>query len=176
MIRKATEKDIPQVVAIYDAIHDAEKAGVMCVGWMKGVYPTKSTAMEALQRDDLFVYDKEGTVYGSAIINRNQLDCYGQVNWVIEAENEEVMVLHTLTISPSSVNKGIGSEFVLFYEEYARNNHTKVLRIDTQEKNVAARRLYAQLGFQETDIIDCSFQGIHDIRLVLLEKSCLLDA
>lgn len=36
------------------------------------------------------------------------------------------MVLNTLTISPSSINEGIGREFVLFYEEYA-------LRIDTQE-------------------------------------------
>lgn len=175
MIRKATEKDISQIVAIYDAIHDAEENGTMCVGWMRKVYPTKDSAVEALQRNDLFVYDKDGTVYGSAIINKIQLDCYEQAKWTIKADDEDVMVLHTLTISPSSAHQGIGREFIAFYESYARDNDAKVLRIDTQEKNVVARHFYAKLGFRETDIINCSFHGMHNIRLVLLEKSCIPD-
>ncbi|MGN0282923.1 MAG: GNAT family N-acetyltransferase, partial [Prevotella sp.] len=161
MIRKATKRDLQQIVAIYDAIHDEEEAGTMCVGWMRNVYPTKSTAEEALGRDDLFVYEKDGAVLGSAIINRQQLDCYGKAKWTIKAEDKDVMVLHTLTISPSSARNGIGHEFVSFYEEYARNNHATVLRIDTQEQNTVARRFYAKLGFKETDIIKTPFQGLH---------------
>ena len=34
------------------------------------------------------------------------------------------------------------------------------LRMDTNEKNAAARRLYARLGYKEIGIVDCEFNGI----------------
>ena len=41
MIRPATEADLPQVSAIYDAILDKEAAtGVVYTNWRKGAYPT----------------------------------------------------------------------------------------------------------------------------------------
>lgn len=45
-----------------------------------------------------------------------------------------------------------------------------VLRIDTNAKNVAARRLYARLGFREAAIVPCTFNGISGVALVCLEK------
>lgn len=171
MIRKATINDISRIVEIYDAIHDAEETGTMSIGWMRGVYPTQNTALEAVQRGDMFVYEKDGIVLGSAIINRKQMDSYAQGHWTIKAEDNEIMVLHTLTVSPLSGKRGIGREFVAFYENYAKLNHAKVLRIDTQEKNMMARHFYAQLGFREVDIIECEFQGLHKVSLVLLEKA-----
>ena len=45
-----------------------------------------------------------------------------------------------------------------------------VLRIDTNERNIAARHLYASLGYREADIVPCDFNRIPKIHLVLLEK------
>ena len=47
------------------------------------------------------------------------------------------------------------------------------LSMDTNEKNAAARRLYARLGYKEIGIVDCEFSGIAGVHLVRLEKSLL---
>ena len=47
-------------------------------------------------------------------------------------------------------------------------------RMDINVKNQAARRLYAQLGYRETGIVECNFNGMPGIKRVCLEKT--LDA
>ena len=42
--------------------------------------------------------------------------------------------------------------------------------MDTNERNAAARSLYAGLGYQEVGIVSCDFNGIPGVRLVCLEK------
>lgn len=57
-----------------------------------------------------------------------------------------------------------------FYEEYARAHGCAYLRMDTNARNAAARRLYVRMGYHEADIVPCDFNGIPGIQLVLLEK------
>lgn len=63
-----------------------------------------------------------------------------------------------------------GALFVRFYARRARALGCTVLRIDTNAKNAAARRLYARLGFREAAIVPCTFNGITGVELVCLEK------
>ena len=44
MIRKATEADLDAVIKIYDELHDAEESGEISVGWIRTIYPTRTTA------------------------------------------------------------------------------------------------------------------------------------
>ena len=90
--------------------------------------------------------------------------------WAYAAEDGDVFVLHTLTVDPDLSGRGIGRAFVQFYEDTARALGCTVLRMDTNEKNAAARRLYARLGYREADIVPCAFNSIPNVRLVLLEK------
>ena len=53
VIRKATVKDLDAVETIYNKIHEAEEEKKQTTGWIRGVYPARQTAEEALQRDDL---------------------------------------------------------------------------------------------------------------------------
>ena len=47
MFRQATLSDLEQIAAIYDHIHTEEEAGRATVGWVRGVYPTRQTALDA---------------------------------------------------------------------------------------------------------------------------------
>lgn len=169
-IRKATAQDLPQIGALYADIHTAEEAGAAVIGWARDVYPTEMTAHQALNRDDLFVQEVEGQLVGAAIINRQQVDVYAGANWQIDAPDSKVMVLHTLVIQPSCFGQGYGTQFVHFYEQYAYANGCTCLRIDTNERNLAARTMYRKLGYRESDVVPCIFNGIAGVRLVLLEK------
>lgn len=167
---KATSEHIDAIAAIYGRIIDAQEQGRLTVGWQRGVYPTRQTALDALKREDLFVCIDGSKTVAAAIINKTQVPAYEDVSWVYAAGPDEVMVLHTLVVDPLCSGRGYGTAFVAYYESYAKNNGCPVLRMDTNEKNAAARRMYARLGYREAGIVPCVFNGIKGVGLVCLEK------
>lgn len=170
MFRKATAADLDGIEMIYDHIHDAEEEGIVTTGWLRGIYPTRDTAMAAIERDDLFVQLDGDKIVGTAIINQVQVDVYDGAPWEYDVPADRVTVLHTLVIDPLEEGKGYGKAFVGFYEQYARERNCLYLRMDTNERNTNARAFYQKLGFREIDIRPCLFNGIPGVNLVLLEK------
>lgn len=168
--RKATKNDIEIIATIYSDIHTLEEKGLLTTGWIRNVYPTSETAEKAIERGDMFVSEFDGEITGAAIINQIQVEDYKKAQWQYEINNEEIMVLHTLVISPKAFKKGFGKEFVKFYEEYALKNGCKYLRMDTNARNLKARTMYEKLGYAEIGIVDSVFNGIEGVKLVLLEK------
>lgn len=169
-IRKAEKTDLGKVERIYAHIHDAEEQGKAVIGWVRGVYPTPSTAEEALKKGELFVLENGGKISAAAIINRTQVPEYAKAEWKHDACENDVMVLHTLVVDPAEKGKGFGKLFVEFYERFARENGCFELRMDTNEKNAAARAMYKKLGYEQVGVVSCVFNGIPDVRLVCLEK------
>ncbi len=169
-IRKANVSDLDGIEKIYNDIHTAEESGEQTIGWIRDVYPVRATAEAALQRDDLFVLENGGELLGTAIINKIQVDVYKDGKWEYEAADDEVCVLHTLVISPFAKGRGCGRAFVKFYEDYALQHGCHELRIDTNERNSAARAMYKKLGYKEIGIVPTVFNGIPNVMLVMLEK------
>ncbi len=172
-IRKALETDINQIEIIYDHILAEEEAGNATIGWVRGIYPTRSTAEESHKRNDLFVMEDEGLIVATAIINQIQVPEYRFANWMHKVSDENIMVLHTLIVDPQQKAKGYGKAFVAYYEDYARENSCCELRMDTNVVNMRARQLYANLGYDEVGVVDCVFNGIPEVKLVCLEKYLL---
>ena len=167
-IRKATIDDLAAIVQIYDDIHTAEETGAATIGWIRGIYPTRQTAEDAILRDDMFVLE-DGIILGTGIINQTQVDVYYGAPW--RFETDAVCVLHTLVISPKASGRGYGRAFVDFYEQWALDHGLPELRIDTNARNSAARAMYKKMGYKEIGIVPTVFNGIPGVDLVLLEKN-----
>ena len=172
-IRLARENDIPAVTAIYDKVLREEEQGRYTIGWIRGIYPTEETARTAIAAGELFVLETEEKVIAAARINHEQMPAYARVLWSVDAADDQVMVMHTLTVDPEMNGCGAGKRFLQFYEEYALEHGSHVLRIDTNERNLNARRMYAAAGYEEKGIIPCEFNGIPDVGLVCMEKVLL---
>ncbi len=170
-VRKAQAFDLDAIEAIYERVHDAEEQGLSTVGWIRGVYPTRKTAEDALGRDDLFVMVDGDAVVAAAVINQVQVPEYTAAEWKHDAADDEVMVLHALAVDPRVKGRGIGRAFVDFYEDYAKRQGCPVLRMDTNVRNDRARKLYQHLGYEEAGIVSCVFNGIPGVQLVCLEKA-----
>lgn len=168
--RKANEDDLDAIERIYDRTHDAEEAGLTTTGWVRGIYPVREVAEAALGRGDMYVAEYDGRVVASGIINNIQVNVYLDCDWEYTAPDDKVCVLHTLVVDPDARSRGIGPAFVGFYEKTAREQGCEVLRIDTNARNLKARRMYDKLGYIERDIVPTVFNGIRGVDLVLLEK------
>ena len=169
-IRRAMIFDLPGVEKLYHEIHNAEESGIITTGWLRGVYPVRGTAEAALQRGDLFVMEEEKKLCGAALINQIQVDVYADAPWEYDVPDEQVCVLHTLVISPRQNGRGLGTQFVRFYEDYALEHGWTELRLDTNVLNLRARALYEKLGYKEIAVVPTVFNGIPEVDLVLLEK------
>ena len=170
IFRKATRQDLPAVTQIYDDTHTELEAGRLTIGWIRSLYPNAKTALESLEADELFVAEDDGVIVGTAVINQKQGEVYDQVQWQYDVPPEQVMVLHTLAISPRAFGKGYGRRFMEFYEQYALEQGCPYLRMDVNGINVKARRFYERLGYREVGDAPCVFKGIPGIHLHMLEK------
>ena len=171
VIRRAVTADLDAVEAIYDQLHTLEEAQKIKTGWIRHVYPTRKTAEAALALGTLYVLEDEGVIRAAAKIDQEQPESYFQASWTLLAEASEVLVLHTLVVDPTLARSGYGKAFVGFYEQEAARRGCTVLRIDTNETNAPARRLYASLGYREVGAVPCEFNGIPNVNLVCLEKA-----
>lgn len=169
--RRADFRDLDAVAAIYDAIHSAEEAGRLTIGWDRAIYPTRATAEAALRAGDLYVAEQGGRIVAAARINGEQVPEYANAAWAVDAPEDQVLVLHTLVVDPAASGRGVGSAFVRFYEDLARATGRPHLRMDTNARNLAARALYKKLSYREADIVPCTFNGIPGVQLVCLEKN-----
>ena len=170
VFRKAAWSDLDDIVRIYDKSHDAEEAGLTTTGWLRDIYPVRPVAEASLERDDMYVAEEAGRVAATGVINQIQVDVYADGNWQHPAANSEIMVIHTLVISRKTDLKGLGSDFLAYYEAFALEHGCKYLRLDTNARNAAARAFYKRHGYTEIGIVPTVFNGIPGVDLVLIEK------
>lgn len=168
--RLAVMDDLDEIASIYDRIHTEEESGRVSIGWSRSIYPTRSTGAAAIEAGDMFVEIVDERIVASGRINKIQVPEYADATWEYEAPDDEVMVLHTMTIDPLCEGRGYAGAFVKFYEEYSLEHGCRFLRIDTNRINSRARSMYGKLGYKEISIVPCNFNGIEGIDLVCLEK------
>lgn len=160
MIRQAVAADLDSIEEGYrDHFLHEKKHGAYTV-FQEGVYPTRRDAEKALQDGALYVYQENGVVMGSIILNGQQPDEYRKINWPSQADDEEVNVIHLLMVRPCAGGKGIGSALVNYAVEIARKHSCTAVRLDTGEQNIPAASLYKKLGFQLAAVSSIKVGGI----------------
>lgn len=165
-VRLAKFEDIQKVADIYKAIVTSPNE----TGWIDGIYPVYATAEDGFNKGELYVMEDDGVLVAAAKLNQEQVDVYVDGKWMYEADDKDVMVIHTLVVDPRVKNAGYGTKFVEYYENFARAHGCMTLRMDTNALNIPARTLYKKLGYRESNIIPCDFCGIPSVMLVCIEK------
>ena len=112
MIRKAILKDVNSIEDTYNEHFQYELNHTAFTVFKKGVYPTKDDAERAIYAGALFVYEENGTIVGSIIIDKVQPIEYATIPWKEKLSEDEVMVIHLLMVRPSMSGKGIASSLI----------------------------------------------------------------
>ena len=148
MIRKAILKDVNSIEDTYNEHFQYELNHTAFTVFKKGVYTTKDDAERAIYAGALFVYEENGTIVGSIIIDKVQPIEYATIPWKEKLSEDEVMVIHLLMLRPSMSGKGIASSLIKFATELAQKNSCRALRLDTGSQNIPALSLYQKNGFE----------------------------
>lgn len=160
MIRKAEIHDLESVAKIYADIIAYEEQNTKYTAFQANVYPTRATAEKAYHEDSLFVYETDGEICASIIMNHIQPKEYRNVDWATAVSAEMVMVIHLLCVSPNKSGSGLGRKLVAFAIEEARKQNCKTIRLDIGSQNAPARHLYEKMGFIVAGTNHMSIGGI----------------
>ena len=170
MIRKATASDVDAIVESYSALFEHERIHGSTTQWREGLYPTRATAERAVETGTMFVMEEDGRICASMILNSHQAPEYREIPWLYPAADDEVLVIHTLCVPPSMAGRGLGKRMVDFATGFGLGRGMRVLRLDTNKKNLPAQRLYIKNGCRLSGSRHCLHEGVLDTELVYLER------
>lgn len=154
MIIPGTPGDIDELEELYDVLNDYLESHVNYPGWKKGVYPVREQAENGIQNGTLYVAKRDHKIVGSVILNHEPEQVYDLVQWKVEADYEEIYVVHTLAVHPDYLREGVGQALLDFADELAKRDHAKAIRLDVYEKNLPAIHAYEKAGYHYIGQVD----------------------
>lgn len=157
MIRRAKILEIPEIIAITKACtaHMAEN-GIF--QWNEH-YPSKKAFENDIERENLYVIEKNGRIIGTIVISIDMDDVYSQIDWL--TPDEDNIYIHRLAIHPDFQGKGFARQLMDFAEKYARQNGCVSVRLDTFSQNKRNQEFYAKRGYQKLGDIIFQKQSEH---------------
>lgn len=147
MIKPATKDDFAEIESSYNEHFEYEAVHGAFTVFKKGIYPTRHDAEKALKVNSLYVYEKNGMICGSVIIDKVHPLEYAEISAFESVPADKVLVIHLLLVRPKMKGNGIGAALVHFAMCLAKKLGCRVIRLDTGSQNIPAVSLYKKQGF-----------------------------
>ena len=144
-VRLATIRDLNEIEELYGLVSDQMVGSAFDIGWRRSFYPSKELIQLDIQQQTLYVLQKNDDIIGVMVLNHECETCYDHIYWQINADDEEVTILHRLCIHPNY--RGCGKYFLKQALKIAQKQSQKVMRLDVLSSNLPAIRLYEKCGF-----------------------------
>lgn len=157
-IRCADSGDYPEVRDFYYSLIEAMENAEYKPGWEKDVYPTQDFLIKSIDSGELFLAELDGNLASCMVVNHEYNDGYKGVNWSVQAQDSELLVIHALGVHPEYTGKGIAKKMVRTVIEAARENGIKTIRLDVLEGNLPAEKAYTGLGFVYRDTLKMFYE------------------
>ena len=154
VIGPGTPGDIDALARLYDDVNDHLAGKTDGPGWIKGVYPTREIAQDGVAQGTLFVARHGNRLAGTVVLNHRQEPGYEAARWLTDADSGALLVIHTLAVHPDYRKAGVGRRLMDFAEAYAVRRGMRALRLDVNEGNLPAIRLYERCGYLYTGAVD----------------------
>lgn len=154
IIEKGTTKDIDELEKLYDDLNEYLESNINYPGWIKGIYPTRQTAIDGIDNDNLFILRIDNEIAASVILSHEPEDAYSQVTWGIEANYKDIIVIHTFVVHPNYMKNGLGRVLMDFAKRYSIEQKTKTIRLDVSIHNTPAIALYEECGYRYVGTVD----------------------
>lgn len=147
-IQVLTENNFLEIQKFYWKLIDKMHDSVYLPGWKKGVYPSNEFLMESLTAGELFAMKIDENIVAAMILNHDCNEGYKEAQWNVNADADEIMVIHSLGVSPEYHGHGFAKKMVEEAINIATQKQQKAIRLDVLNGNLPALKLYEKIGFQ----------------------------
>lgn len=168
--RKATEADLPRILAITKEVVTLLNAEGN-FQW-NHTYPLESDFRRDVNEDCLWVAVDTETdeVFAYMAITTDQPTEYNEVGLDTSIE---CTVPHRLAVLPTSRNRGTAQKFMSFAEEVAKQRGHTIIRVDTNVVNHRMNHVFRKLGYKLFGDVSFAAKGeeYSDMRFNCYEKA-----
>lgn len=157
-IRVVNKNEYEKVRDFYYLLIDEMKDAKFSPGWEKDVYPSQDFLRKSIENGELYIGEENGEIISSMVVNHEYNDGYKKIQWSVQAEDSEILVVHALGVKRSFSGRGIAKQMVRKVMDMARNNQIKSIRLDVLEGNLPAEKAYMKIGFVYLDMVQMYYE------------------
>ena len=130
--------------------------------WQK-TNPNKEIIKKQIEKDDAYVFDKEGKVLAYAYVFDGVDPCYNIHEGKFKSDS--YLVIHTLMVDNRGVVPKLGTKFMEALVDFTEKSGKKAIRIDTHQDNFRMRGLLDKFSFEKIGIVQIDEDGIPKDRI-----------
>ena len=157
-IRKAVKEDYPNVREFYYELTDTLQDAQYSPGWERDIYPTQEWLIDSIEKQELYVGELNGRIVSCMVVNQEYNDGYKEIDWMIEAKDSELLVIHALGVAADVSGRGLAKQMVGYVIEMAKSQGIKTIRLDVLEGNLPAEKSYTKVGFEYTGTVPMFYE------------------
>lgn len=129
-IRVANDEDYIRIRDFYYSLIDAMEDAEYKPGWERDIYPTQEFLIKSINNKELYIAETDGCVIACMVVNHEYNDGYKAIQWTVEAEDSELLVIHALGVHPMHSGQGIAKQMVQRVIDVAVENKIKTIQYD----------------------------------------------
>ena len=157
IIRYAEEKDFIELRQFYDGMCKVLSGKDFLPEGDKGGFPPDEMIKDAIKERNQFI----------------GIEAYHAVKWLIDANDNDTVVLHALRVLPEYGGRGYSKQLVQHAIDTARERNLKSIRLDCIEGNDIPQKMYMSFGFKYVDKVEITYVDIGVPRKFLLYEFVL---
>ena len=159
-IKQATMCDFEKIMSFYNVMCEVLGEKDFLPDGDKGVFPLQDMVKDAIHSGFQFVGVESDKVVAAYIINHDCDDAYHTVQWHINAQKNEVVILHALRVLPDYGGRGYSKQLVKHAIQTAKNWKQKAIRLDCIVGNDVPVKVYTSFGFEYVDTVAITYADI----------------
>ena len=173
IIRYAEEKNFIELRQFYDGMCKVLSEKDFLPEGDKGGFPPDEMIKDAIKERNQFIGIEDGRIVAAYIMNHDRDEAYHAVKWLIDANDNETVVLHALRVLPEYGGRGYSKQLVQHAIDTARERNLKSIRLDCIEGNDIPQKMYMSFGFKYVDTVEITYVDIGVPRKFLLYEFVL---
>ncbi|MCM4167731.1 dTDP-fucosamine acetyltransferase [Arenibacter antarcticus] len=157
MIQLAKKSEIPEILKLTAACaQNMVEQGIY--QWNES-YPSLQAFERDIERGELYLLQGDQDIVGIIVISSYMDMEYFSIPWLTPNHNNRY--IHRLAVHPKHQKKGYGKILMDFAEEYAANQGSVSVRLDTFSQNTRNNTFYKSRGYQKVGSIFFPKQSEH---------------
>lgn len=166
ILRNARPSEAEDILAFYEKVIESLKNSEFNPKW-NDKYPNIEYIEKSIKKGELYICTDNENIVSSFIMNSEFDNDYSHVEWLTEAEMDEITIIHTFAISSEYRSQGLSRRIFKKIEDMAITSNRKTLRIDIIGGNSGARKVFEKLGFRHVRDVEIEHYavGLQDFHL-----------